>query len=95
VGGQTGARVDPSLASQTALVQGFSTFQPLDYLLREDRLGEGLAMLADEMGVGAPSIPRSVEEATLLSIWDHTLESAAAAAYARDYMGFGFARWRK
>ncbi|MES2550917.1 MAG: nodulation protein NodH [Pseudomonadota bacterium] len=95
VGGQTGARVDPSLASQTALVQGFATFQPLDYLLREDRLGEGLAMLADEMGVDAPSIPRSLEPAALLPIWDERLEAAAAEAYQRDYMGFGFTRWRK
>lgn len=95
VGGQTGARVDPSLASQTALVQGFATFQPLDYLLREDRLGEGLAMLADEMGVDAPSIPRSLEQAALLPIWDERLEAAAAEAYQRDYMGFGFTRWRK
>ncbi|MES2816552.1 MAG: nodulation protein NodH [Pseudomonadota bacterium] len=95
VGGQTGARVDPSLASQTALVQGFATFQPLDYLLREDRLGEGLAMLADEMGVDAPSIPHSLEQAALLSIWDERLEAAAAEAYQRDYMGFGFTRWRK
>jgi len=93
VGGQTGARVDPSLASQTALVQGFASFQPLDYLLREDRLGEGLAMLATEMGINDPSIPRSVEEAALMSIWDPTLEVAAAEAYARDYMGFGFSRW--
>ena len=95
VGGQTGARVDPSLASQTALVQGFASFQPLDYLLREDRLGEGLAMLADEMGVDAPSIPRSLEQAALLPIWDERLEAAAAEAYQRDYMGFGFTRWRK
>lgn len=95
VGGQTGARVDPSLASQTALVQGFASFQPLDYLLREDRLGEGLAMLAAEMGINDPSIPRSVEEAALLSIWDPTLEAAAAEAYQRDYVGFGFSRQYK
>lgn len=95
VGGQTGTRVDPSLASQTALVQGVSSFQPLDYLLREDRLGEGLAMLADEMGVDVISVPRSLEEAALLSIWDDSLETAAAEAYQRDYMGFGFTRWRK
>ena len=95
VGGQTGARVDPSLASQTALVQGFASFQPLDYLLREDRLGEGLAMLATEMGINDPSIPRSVEHAALMSILDPTLEAAAAEAYQRDYVGFGFSRQYK
>lgn len=95
VGGQTGSRVDPSLASQTALVQGFASFQPLDHLLREDRLTQGLSALAAEAGVAPPVVRADPAEAALLSIWDETLESAAAEAYARDYMGFGFARWRK
>ena len=94
-GGQTGARVDPSLASQTALVQGFATFQPLDHLLREDRLAEGLAALAAEAGVSPPVLAPDPAEAALLSIWDESLEAAAADAYARDYMGFGFTRWSK
>lgn len=94
-GGQTGARVDPSLASQTALVQGFAGFQPLDHLLREDRLAEGLASLAIEAGIKAPLTSPDPAEAALLSIWDETLEAAAAEAYQRDYMGFGFTRWRK
>jgi hypothetical protein len=94
LGGQTGARVDPSLASQTALVQGIAGFQPLDHLLREDRLAEGLAMLTAGRGIVAPSIPPGAEAEALLSIWDPSLETAAAEAYQRDYMGFGFARWR-
>lgn len=94
-GGQTGARVDPSLASQTALVQGFAGFQPLDHLLREECLAEGLAALAADVGAPPPAIPSDPAEAALLSIWDETLETAAAEAYARDYMGFGFTRWRK
>ncbi len=94
-GGQTGARVDPSLASQTALVQGFAGFQPLDHLLREDRLAEGLASLAIEAGIKAPLTSPDPAEAALLSIWDETLEAAAAEAYQRDYMGFGFTRWHK
>jgi len=93
-GGQTGSRVDPSLASQTALTQGFASFQPLDRLLREDRLAEGLATLAAEAGVTPPAIAPDPAEAALRSIWDETLEAAAAEAYARDYMGFGFTRWR-
>lgn len=95
VGGQTGTRVDPGLASQTALVQGFASFQPLDYLLREDRLVEGLAHLAAEAGVAPPSITPDPAEAALLTIWEETLETAAADTYQRDYMGFGFTRWRK
>lgn len=95
VGGQTGSRLDPSLASQTALVQGFASFQPLDHLLREDRLAEGLAHLAVEADVTPPTVAPDPSAAALLSIWDESLESAAAEAYARDYMGFGFARWRR
>lgn len=95
VSGQTGARVDPSLASQTALVQGFAGFQPLDHLLREDRLVEGLGHLAAEAGVSPPVITPDPAVAELLSIWDETLETAAVEAYARDYMGFGFTRWHK
>ncbi|WP_333818325.1 nodulation protein NodH [Tabrizicola sp.] len=94
VGGQTGARVDPGLASQTAVVQGFAGFQPLDRLLREDSLVEGLGALAAETGAVPPAVTPDPAEATLLSIWDESLESAAAEAYARDYMGFGFTRWR-
>ncbi|MBL9074449.1 nodulation protein NodH [Tabrizicola sp.] len=94
-GGQTGARVDPGLASQTALVQGFASFQPLDHLLREDRLAEGLAALAAEVGAPPAAITPDPAEAALLSIWDETLEAAASEAYQRDYMGFGFTRWRK
>lgn len=93
-GGQTGARVDPSLASQTALVQGFASFQPLDHLLREDRLADGLAALAAEAGVPPPVTVPDPAEAALLSIWDESLEAAAAEAYQRDYMGFGFTRWK-
>jgi LPS sulfotransferase NodH len=95
IGGQTGARVDPSLASQTALTQGFASFQPLDHLLREDRLAEGLAALTAEAGVAPPKVSADPAEGALLSIWDESLEAAAADAYQRDYMGFGFTRWRE
>ena len=94
-GGQTGARVDPSLASQTALVQGFASFQPLDHLLREDRLTEGLTALAGEIGAASPILSLDPAEEALLSIWEESLEAAASEAYQRDYMGFGFTRWRK
>jgi hypothetical protein len=94
-GGQTGTRLDPSLASQTAILQGFANFHPLDLVIREDRLAEGLAHLASETGAAPPS-PALADpaEAALLEIHDDTLEDAAAQAYARDYLGFGFTRWR-
>jgi LPS sulfotransferase NodH len=95
IGGQTGTRVDPSLASQTAILQGFAGFHPIDLVIREDRLAEGLAYLASETGVAPPvTLVPDPAEAALLSIHDDTLEEAAAQAYSRDYLGFGFTRWR-
>jgi hypothetical protein len=94
VAGQTGQRVDPSLASQTAVLQGFAGFQPLDLVIREDRLAEGLAFLAAETGASpSPVVSPDPAEAALRAIHDESLEQATAEAYARDYLGFGFGRW--
>lgn len=94
--GQTGLRVDPNWASQTAIVQGFAGFQPLDLILREDRLAEGLAYLASEVGRDASASPPPDPAAAALSaIWSEEIEAAAADAYARDYQGFGFDRWKR
>lgn len=95
--GQTGLRVDPHWASQTAVLQGFAQFQGPDAVLREDHLSEGLAWLAAELGVKAPPLlPASEEEAPhpLRAIYDAEIEAAARDAYQRDYMGFGFGPWR-
>ncbi len=93
--GQTGQRVDPNWASQTAIVQGFAGFQPLDLMIREDRLAEGLAFLAAEAGVSSPPLPaKAPASAALAAIYDPSVEAAGAEAYARDYMGFGFGPWQ-
>ncbi len=93
--GQTGLKVAPDWASQTAILQGFAGFQPLDIVLREDRLAEGLSWLAAEVGVTAlPPHPDDSALGALAAIYDDRLEEAAEAAYQRDYMGFGFDRWR-
>jgi hypothetical protein len=94
--GQVGQRVDPSWASQTAVVQGFAGFQPLDHLVREDRLPEALAALAAEVGADPPPPPPPDPAAGALdAIHGPDLEAAAEAAYPRDYTGFGFGRWRQ
>ncbi len=92
--GQSGQRVDPNWASQTAILQGFAGFQPLDLIVREDRLPESLAYLAAEVGLAscAPP-PADLAAAALSAIWSRELEAAAAEAYARDYQGLGFGRW--
>ncbi len=93
--GQTGARVDPNWASQTAVVQGFAGFHPPDLVIREDHLQDGLAYLAADLGVDAPTVrPETAYLAGLQRIVDPAVEAAAANAYARDYMGFGFGPYR-
>jgi LPS sulfotransferase NodH len=93
--GQAGQRVDPAWASQSAVVQGFAGFHPPDLVIREDRLPQALAFLADEVGLpGPPAPPPDAAASALAAIWDDSLEIAAEAAYGRDYMGFGFGPWQ-
>lgn len=89
--GQSGLRVDPCWASQTAVLQGHATLRPPDLLLHEDRLAEGLARLAQDMGLPAPPF-RPVPETPLAC--DDDIERAVREAYARDYVEFGFGPWR-
>lgn len=94
--GQTGARVNPHWASQTAILQGFAQFQTPDVILHEDRLDRGLAFLAAEAGLDTvpplPAAPLDLIDG-LAAIHDVALDDAAEAAYPRDYLGFGFGRW--
>jgi LPS sulfotransferase NodH len=95
VAGQTGLRIDPAMATQAAVLQGFAGWQAPDAVLREDRLALGLAWLAAEVGVPAPAwAPEAEPAAALARIWDPALEDAAADAYGRDMIAFGFGRWR-
>lgn len=92
--GQVGQKVDPHWASQTAILQGIASFQPLDLVAREDRLPQALAYLAAEAGVSLPAAPDPVAVDGLARIYDYRLEHAAQSAYARDYAGFGFGPWQ-
>lgn len=95
VAGQMGQKVSPYWASQTAILQGFAGFQGPDLVIREDRLTEGLSYLAAEIGVKvAPVLQDHGAAEALEAVWTPALEDAAQEAYARDYMGFGFGRWR-
>ena len=95
VSGQSGQRVDACWASQTGIIQAIASFHPLDLIVREDRLTQALSFLEAEVGavpVACPA-PEPMPEA-LSAICDDEVEDAAIAAYARDYAGFGFGRWR-
>lgn len=94
--GQMGQKVSPHWASQTAILQGFAGFQGPDIVLREDRMTEGLAFLAAELGLTDPPpapVDRAAAEA-LAAIWEPSMEDAAQDAYGRDFVGFGFGRWK-
>lgn len=90
--GQTSFKTDPAWSTQSAVLQGFATLQSPDLILREDRLAEGMAYLAAELGLPAPPPlpPQDPEDALLDTIRDGELEEAARDAYTRDYQGLGF-----
>ena len=93
---QTGIRVDAAWASQAGVLQGFAHFVLPDLILREDRLGEDLAILAAQ--IGKDTMPRPAEAsdphaARLAEIYDAEIETATRAVYQRDYMTFGYGDW--
>ncbi len=96
VAGQTGLRIDPRFASQTAVLQGFAQFQGPDLVLREETLIMGFGFLAAELGVTCPPLPTRTNPSLdlLAEIYDDEIEAAARDAYFRDYLGYGFGNWR-
>lgn len=96
-GGQGGPRVDPCLASQGAVLEGFTRFQLPDLVIREAQMAEGLAFLCAAIGIAAPPAPQPdlAAASALGAIWDPQLEAAAQDAYSRDYRAFGFGAWRE
>ena len=93
--GQTGTRVDAHWATQAAVLQGFSQFQSPDLVIREDRLAQGLAFLAESVGQRAPGLttPAPLVGIGLDAIYDQEIEAATRDAYTRDYIAFGFQDW--
>lgn len=95
--GQTAVRVDPAWATQAQVVQGFGEFTLPDLILREDDLPRELAALAASVGyTNAPVIePSSLHGMhALADVYDDEVEALGADVYQRDYMMFGFDRWR-
>ncbi|MBB5721381.1 LPS sulfotransferase NodH [Loktanella ponticola] len=94
--GQTSLRVDPAWASQLSLLQGMADFTIPDLIVREDRMGHDLAILAAHIGRETmPGIPEVTDPHAqrLAEIYDADIEAAGRDVYQRDYVAFGFGNW--
>ncbi|MCU0910931.1 MAG: nodulation protein NodH [Rhodobacteraceae bacterium] len=95
--GLTSIRVDPSWASQEAVLRGFAARQIPDYVLRAEALAEGLAQVAAQIGRAPPPLPPAVRDpgpVQLAEVYDSEIEAAAREVYAGDYAAFGYGDWR-
>lgn len=93
---QTSVRVDALWATQLQTVQGFGEFLQPDRLMREEELAVGLPELARQAGHASPppfEVTAPETPIGLLDIYDAEIETLCRAAYARDYMMFGFSDW--
>jgi hypothetical protein len=93
--GQTNIRVDAAWSHQMQVLQGMSNFASSDLILREDRLAEGLAFLANDVGVRSPELQDipSGHPFELADFYDGEIEDAVRDVYQRDYVMLGFKRW--
>ena len=87
--GQTAQRVEPIWASQAAILQGFADFAVPDLVIREDDLDQGLHQLCAALGIKPPPLPAPHPPEPPL-LYDGEIEAKVRAAYARDYLTFGF-----
>ncbi|MFX0543589.1 sulfotransferase family 2 domain-containing protein [Roseovarius sp. S4756] len=95
--GQTGVRVDANWATQTAILQGMAQFTLPDMLIREDEMQLQLGALAKQVGYpGAVPIAATQGDSpyALADIYDDDIEALVADIYQRDYILFGWDRWR-
>lgn len=94
---QTSVRIDQHWASQSQIIQGFGNFALPDIIIREQDMDDELLWLASKVGIENARSPVSEEPTgkySLADIYDQELEKAAQATYSRDYMVFGFNKWR-
>ena len=95
--GQTSIRVDQVWATQVSVLEGMSGFCLPDLILREDEIADALPDLARKVGHPAPPALTNATDDTpypLASIYDAEIEKKTADAYQRDYLLFGFKKWK-
>nr|WP_147126832.1 sulfotransferase family 2 domain-containing protein [Shimia ponticola] len=94
--GQTALRVDVTWATQAQILSGFSEFAMPDLVLREDQVDAGLDGVCQTLGLTNPGPVAAPEQEpiTLDDIYDESIEDMVRDVYSRDYMMFGFDRWK-
>jgi LPS sulfotransferase NodH len=95
--GQTAIRVDASWCTQAQAISGFGELCLPDRIIRESDLEAELSDLARAVGkTGLPAFKAAdVDQPfALVDIYDEGIEALAGDAYQRDYMTFGFERWK-
>jgi len=94
--GKTSVRIDPAWATQTAVLQGFSTVLPIRHVFLETSLEESLGYV--EAITGLRTIPLECDQDAaapfaLSDIYDAEVEAAVRQIYLRDYLTLGFGDW--
>ncbi|SFJ68600.1 hypothetical protein [Jannaschia pohangensis] len=93
LGGQSSLPVQPEWASQSALLAGMAQAVLPQRLIREEEVQAELDRLANL--VGKPARPLILPgRAALAEICSDEIEDACIDAYRRDFLNFGFKRWR-
>ncbi|HEY9040509.1 MAG TPA: sulfotransferase family 2 domain-containing protein [Roseovarius sp.] len=95
--GQTSVRIDASWATQTAVLQGMALVCLPDVIIREDEMTPQLGALAQQVGYsGAAPVAAAPPDQpyALADIYDEAIEAQIADIYQRDYIMFGWDRWR-
>ncbi|MGR3712428.1 MAG: sulfotransferase family 2 domain-containing protein [Shimia sp.] len=95
--GQTSVRQDAHWATQSGALQGFGDMALPDMIVREDEMDSYLPALAMQVGRKSVPDPQPAHADTpfaLDDIYDDEIEARVRDIYQRDYMIFGFEKWR-
>ena len=95
--GQNAIRIDATWCTQAQSLQGFGEFSFPERVIREVDLERELQQLLDPIAyTGWPVALAGVQTDIpfeIVRIYDSEIQSAAKAAYQRDYMMLGFKSW--
>ncbi len=93
---QTSVRIDPTWATQTAILEGATTAIIPDIILRQSDAAQVLNAFAEKFDVSSVDLaePRHEQPYDLKDIYDQRLEKLCLAAYRKDYVNFGFGEWQ-